>query len=68
MSPVSIWILRGLMYLAAILLCPFRRAALFRKRSGRPSCRRSFHQGEVLPEVFADFRAAEERGEIGRVH
>ena len=50
------------MRLAAIWLCPFAVARLFQKRSG---CRRSFHQGKILPEVLQTLRATEERGEVG---
>ena len=54
------------MYLPAILLCPFRRAgALLEGPPGVHTCRRSFHQGEILPEILQTLRAAEERGEIG---
>ena len=54
------------MYLPAILLCPFHRAdALPESDPGVHSCLRSFHQGEILPEILQTLRAAEERGEIG---
>ena len=53
------------MRLAAIWLCPFAVPTLFQKRSGLHSCRRSFHQGEIPPEVLQTLRATEERGEIG---
>src|SRR6266481_1100779 len=44
---------------------PLRRAkALPEALRASNSCRRSFHQGEIPPEVLQTLRATEERGEI----
>src|SRR5436190_15253177 len=39
-----------------------------RSAPGLHSCRRSFHQGKIAPEVLQTVRATEECGEIRRVH
>jgi hypothetical protein len=65
MSPVSGF--KGLMRLdLAMPLSPCQGSSKI--APGFHSCRRSFHQGKIAPEVLQTVRATEECGEIRRVH